>query len=108
MVKAWLARREGWQWGPMCKNVWGLESGIDMESGLKGFKGLVFMLLINTIVLATGLFVPRKSYTQSSMQQGKGNLWGFVYTTLSWTKRLGILTIQYKTFMKTSGVHKGS
>lgn len=53
--------------GPICVNgVWGLESGIDVPCGLKGFRGMGFMLLINTILLAIGFFVPRKFYTDSS------------------------------------------
>lgn len=73
-------------WGPIYVNgVWGLESGIDVQCGLKGFRGMVFILLINTIVLAIGLFVPRKFYTDSSMRQGNGNLLIFVYTTLTRT-----------------------
>lgn len=44
-----------------------------MESGLKGFRGIVLILLNNTIVLAIGLIVPRKSYTNTSMNQGWGN-----------------------------------
>lgn len=54
-------------------SVLGLESGMDVESGLKRFGGIVLILLINTIVLAIGLCVPKKSYTNTSMSQGRGN-----------------------------------
>lgn len=52
-----------------------------MEYGLKGFGEMFFILLINTVVLAIGLFVPREFYTDSSMRQGNGNLLIFVYPT---------------------------
>lgn len=52
--------------------------------------------------------VPMKFCTNSFMRQGKGNLPIFVYITLTWTSRFGILTVNYKTFMKTRSVHKWS
>lgn len=44
--KVWLAWvGEGWQTVER-----GLESGIDAEDGLKGFRGMVFISFINTTV----------------------------------------------------------
>ena len=34
---------------------WGLESGMDGEDGLKGFRGMLFISFTNTTVLAIGL-----------------------------------------------------
>lgn len=55
-------------------SVWGLESGIDGEDRLlKGFRGMVFIPFINTTVLAIGLFVQRRSYTNSLDGWGTAN-----------------------------------
>lgn len=51
----------------------GLESGVDGEDGLKGFRGMVFMSFINTTVLAIGLFAQRRSYTNSFDGLGTAN-----------------------------------
>lgn len=60
--------------GPKRGNgAWGLESGTHRVGALNGFRGTASVSFVNTTVLAIGLFVQRRSYTNPLNGSGTAN-----------------------------------